>query len=563
VLKNVRSTDDESMKQVFAAVGKLTYLKELELKCLTITQACSDSLAEVLPSLQLLEKLVLKKLVLKNVNYRYDDDNESGKQLFAAVGKLTYLKELELGCFTITQAGADSLVAEVLPSLQLMEKLVLQNVNCHRDDESGKQLFTAVGKLMYLKELEFKCYIITQACSDSLAEVLPSLQFLEKLVLGYVNYDDDIDDESKKQLFAAVGKLTCLKELDIKWCRITQAGANSLAEVLPSLQSLEKLVLADVDYDDDIDDESEKQLFTAVGKLMYLKELQLQWYKITQAGADSLAEVLPSLQLLEKLVLKNVNYDDDIDDESKKQLFAAVGKLTYLKELELMGFNITQAGADSLAEVLPSLQFLEKLMLENVNYGDDIDDESGKQLFAAVGKLTYLKELELKWYKITQAGADSLAEVLPSLQLLEKLVLGNVRRPYNVNHESQKQLLAAVGKLTYLKEFQLWCVKISHADADCLAEVLPSLQLLERLVFRGIVFRNINDHQLFSAVGSLSCLKELDLSWTDITDAGAENLIDVLPSLRHLTCITLPEIYGTLRSRLEATARQVPRLKVK
>jgi Ran GTPase-activating protein (RanGAP) involved in mRNA processing and transport len=132
-----------------------------------------------------------------------------------------------------------------------------------------------------------------------------------------------------------------------------------------------------------------------------------------------------------------------------------------------------------------------------------------------------------------------------------------------IDDEIQKQLFAAVGKLPYLKELELKECKITQAGADSLAEVLLSLQLLEKLQLRLMYFANINDQQLFTAMGSLSCLKELDLSHTEITDAGAENLIDVLPSLRHLTFIRLPSIYGTLRRRLEAAASRVPRLKVK
>ena len=549
-LPRINLKDADDITGFFSDLKSLRYLKNFYVHNVYSKTSVADDFAKVLPSLLQLEKLVLEGITFGN--------QENEKRLFTSVGKLTYLKELELKCFTITQAGADSL-AEVLPSLQLLEKLVLEKVEFDDiDDEIQKQLFAAVGKLTYLKELELKWDNISQADADSLAEVLPSLQLLEKLVLENVNFDY-IDDEIQKQLFAAVGKLTYLKEFELKWYKITQAGADSLAEVLPSLQLLEKLVLENVDFD--IDDEIQKQLFAAVGKLTYLKELELKCFTITQAGADSLTEVLPSLQLLEKLVLEKVEFDD-IDDEIQKQLFAAVGKLTYLKEFELKWNTITQADADSLAEVLPSLQLLEKLVLENVNFRF-IDDEIQKKLFAAVGKLTYLKELELKWNKITEAGVDSLAEVLPSLQLLEKLVLGNFRIFRNIDDGSEKQLFTAVGKLTYLKELELMWYMITQAGADSLAEVLPSLQLLEKLELRCINFAGINDQQLFTAIGSLSCLKELHLSGTKITNAGAENLIDALPSLRHLTCIRLPVIYGTLRSRLVAAASQVPGLKVK
>ncbi|CAB3996090.1 NLR family CARD domain-containing 3-like isoform X2 [Paramuricea clavata] len=538
--------DRESEKQVLAAVGRLTYLKELELKWDKISQAGADSLAEVLPLLQLLEKVVLGYVGC---------DDEGEKRLFTSIGKLSYLKELKLYFGGITQVGADRL-AEVLLSLQLLEKIELFKFS---DDSmghlSGRQLFAAIGKLKYLKELELEWYGIAHADADSLAEVLPSLKLLEKLVLGSVDCDNH--DETEKQLFTAVGKLTYLKELELNLYCITQAGADSLAEVLPSLQLLERLVL-DQYIENIMDDLSGKQLFAAVGKLTYLKELKLQLCIITQNDADTLAEVLPSLQLLEKLVL-------DFVDKSGKQLFASVGKLTYLKELELKFCTITQAGADSLAEVLPSLQLLEKLVLRNADF-DYIVDESRKQLFAAVGKLPYLKELELgHWCETTQTGPGRFAEVLLSLphaQLLEKLVLHYVGSGDDIDDESGKQLFAAVGKLTYLKELDLRSCEITQAGADSLAEVLPSLQLLEMLSLREIDFRNVNDHQLFSAVGSLNYLKELHLYRSKITDAGAEILIDALPSLRNLTCIILFEICEPLRSRLIAAAGRVPGLEV-
>ncbi len=69
--------------------------------------------------------------------------------------------------------------------------------------------------------------------------------------------------------------------------------------------------------------------------------------------------------------------------------------------------------------MLPSLQLLEVLKLGEIYF----DDEGGKQLFDAIGKLKYLKEIDLIDIKITQTGAESLSEVLPSLQLLEVLKL--------------------------------------------------------------------------------------------------------------------------------------------
>ncbi|CAB4036828.1 NLR family CARD domain-containing 3-like, partial [Paramuricea clavata] len=508
VLKKIEF-DDECQKHLFHAVGKLKYLKELDLGWSKTTHTGAVTLAEVLPSLQLLEKLVLKKI---------EFDDECQKHLFHAVGKLKYLKKLDLGWSKITQTGAVTL-AEVLPSLQLLEKLVLRDIKF--DDEHQKHLFHAVGKLKYLKKLVLRFSKITQTGAVTLAEVLPSLQLLEKLLLEGII---EVDDECQKHLFHAVGKLKYLKKLDLGWSKITQTGAVTLAEVLPSLQLLEKLVLRDIKFDD----EHQKHLFHAVGKLKYLKKLVLRFSKITQTGAVTLAEVLPSLQLLEKLLLEGII---EVDDECQKHLFHAVGKLKYLKKLDLGWSKITQTGAVTLAEVLPSLQLLEKLVLQDIEF----DDECQKHLFHAVGKLKYLKELDFWYTTITQTGAVILAEVLPSLQLLEKLVLQDIE----VDDECQKHLFHAVGKLKYLKKLYFWYSTITQTGAVTLAEVLPSLQLLEKLVLQDIEFDDECQKHLFHAVGKLKYLKELYFWYSTITQTGAVTLAEVLPSLQLLEKLVL------------------------
>ncbi len=97
--------------------------------------------------------------------------------------------------------------------------------------------------------------------------------------------------------------------------------------------------------------------------------------------------MLPSLQLLEVLKLGKIVFDD----ATKKQLFDAIGKLKYLKEIDLKRIHITRTAAESLAEVLPSLQLLEVLKLGCIVF----DDATKKQLFDAIGKLKYLRKLIL------------------------------------------------------------------------------------------------------------------------------------------------------------------------
>jgi Leucine-rich repeat (LRR) protein len=522
---------------LFLAVGKLKKLKELQLQHLggAITKTGAIPLAKVLPSLQLLEKLVLGEIQF---------DSETEKQLFAAVGELKYLKEFTLHRSSITQAGAEVL-AEKLPSLKLLEKLFI--IDC--DNGSEKQLYMALTSLKYLKELNLAESKINQTGAIALTKVLPALQLLEKLVLGEI----DFDNRSEKQLFHAVGELKYLKKLDLGKNTITQTGAVTLAEVLPSLQLLEKLVFTKIDFDNG----SNEQFLDSVGKLGYLKKLNLQFSKITQTGIKALTEVLGSLQLLEKLLLGHIHFYNDNENES--QFFYAVGNLKYLKELGLRSTYITQAGIVVLAEVLPSLQLLEKLVLGNI----DFDNGSEEKLFYAIMKLRSLKKLDLTSTKLAQTGTGALAEVLPSLRVLKKLTLGKI----DFDNTSEKQLFAAVAKSKYLKKLDLDVSRITQTGAVTLAEVLPSLQLLETLWLGEIDFiNNESEKQLFAAVGSLNWLK--DLVWrTKITDEGAATFIGVLPTLRNLRLITLPSDVGhdeqeTPVSKIEAAVCHVQGLSV-
>ena len=494
--------DNSYDKRLFGALAKLTCLKELNLGCFRLTETGVETLAEGLPSLHLLEKLVLEFF-----------DNWCYKQVFDALGKLKYLKEIEIDLkgIDITQTGAESL-AEVLPSLQLLEVLKLGRIVFV--DANKKQLFDAIGKLIYLKEIDLIRINITQTDAESLAEVLPSLQLLEVLKLGRIVFDDG----REKQLFDALGKLKYLKEIDLRDINTTQTGAESLAEVLPSLQLLDVLKLGEIDFDD----EGGKQLLDALGELKYLKEIDLRLINITQTDAESLAEVLPSLQLLEVLKLGKIVFDDG----REKQLFDALGKLKYLKKIDLRDINTTQTGAESLAEVLPSLQLLEVLKLGEI----DFDDEGGKQLLDALGELKYLKEIDLRLINITQTDAESLAEVLPSLQLLEVLKLGRIF----FDDGGGKQLFDALGKLKYLKNLKLVDTLSTGASIANFAEALPSLHCLEKLSLCRDMYENESDQQIFAAIESLRFLNELDLDLCDITQADATTLISVLPKLHNL-----------------------------
>ena len=527
--------DCDNAKQLFAALGSFKYLKELDLGKTCISKTVAGSLACVLPSLKLLEKLALKGI-------DYDE------QICAALVNFKYLKELDLCKRIYTNTGVEAL-GRVLPSLTLLEKLVLGGID---SSDKSDELFAALGNLKNLKELHLGESFISETAAEALVRVLPSLTLLEKLVLGGIFSDYECDE----QLFSALGNLKYLKELHLVEMNITKLSTEGLARVLPSLTLLEKLALGSGfpsyrEFDDliDSDYECDEQLFAALGNLKYLKELHLSGMIITKPHAEALARVLPSLTLLERLVLGGIDPDDECDE----QLFAGLKNLKYLRELHLVEMNITKLSTEGLARVLPSMTLLEKLVFEAF----DSDHECDEELFAELRNLKYLRELQLECTYISHTGAEALARALPSLTFLKVLQL------IHVTLEDDKQLLHAVGKLRYLEELHFFGINITKAGVAALVDVLRSLGMLKKLLLGGICFKKTSDDQLFTTVGSLSFLNKLGLRGSTITQAGATTLTATLPRLRNLKCFRLPKEIendedGTLRTNLKAAARFVP-----
>ena len=189
--------------------------------------------------------------------------------------------------------------------------------------------------------------------------------------------------------------------------------------MLPSLTLLEKLVLEEISSYDECDE----QLFAALGNLKYLKELKLKRLGISQNGAEALVRASLSLQLLKVLKLNRVALEDD------KRVFHALRGLRFLEELDLEEIKITEAGVAALADVvIPSLGLLKKLRLHSISFKDTSDDH----LFIAVGSLSFLIELDLWFSTVTQAGGDSLTTTLPRLRNLRKF-----RLPFIENDENR------------------------------------------------------------------------------------------------------------------------------
>ena len=534
----------------------LSHLKRLNLS--NSPRGISAPLEIILPSLK-----NLQELRLSNTHLNGDDL----KRIFQPLVSVMDLKYLELSMNAIGSDGVEKL-ANILQRFPLLERLDLSR-SCLKGDDINV-LCQALVPLKKMKYLDLSGNMIDSQILDD-AWFLP--QTLEELIFSDVIHG--------KKLFAKIKPLRNLKKLYLTNLKLGACDVEMLATTLSSFPKLEELSLADILYAHCNCD----NILSAIKSLGNIRKIDLSRMKSFTESA--LIDMLYSLLSLEELVLTGMSFvrRDDVLDElfgaikrlkrlrkldlghislgKEKALFdmlsslsmleeivfpavvlgnsndtvgyfSVLGSLRYLKNLDLYWSKICKSAVKALARVLPSSTFLEKLVLRRIDFRAGGEE----QLFAALENFKYLRELHLSDMKITKTGTEALARVLPSLTLLEKLVFVRIRREYKCD----KQLFAGLRKLKYLKELHLSTMEITKTGTEALANVLPSLPFLEKLVLRLINRNDLSNKQLFAALENLKYLKELKLTNMYITKSGAEALAGVLPSLGLLRKLVLHRV---------------------
>ncbi len=275
-----------------------------------------------------------------------------------------------------------------------------------------------------------------RACDvKALATMLPYFPNLEELSLA----DLVVPYLECETILSAMKSLTNIKKLNLSGVRLPDDWA--MADMLSSLLSLQELALTDMS----VGNMDYEKLFSAIKYLNHLRKLNFGGVKLRDPKA--FFDMLSSLSNLEEIVFPVVV---STDTDCMTRYFGALESLRYLKNLEL---GRIKYASEAFACVLPSLQLLEKLVLE-LGSENAFDNSCDKQLFGALGKLKYLKELHLGGFRAIKTDVETLAEVLPSLQLLERLVLAFYEFTSS-NNSCYNQLFGPLGKLKYLKEIDL------------------------------------------------------------------------------------------------------------
>jgi len=196
---------------------------------------------------------------------------------------------------------------------------------------------------------------VSDARANLLSEALHMATGLDGLHIVGINTSTVLGARGAHLLAPALGRLTCLRKLDLHRNNLQGRGVR---ELLPALRHLRALT-----------------------------DLQLWSNRVDTAGAQALAEALPGMSALRFLGLQ----DNILGDLGAAALCPGLAKCALLTSLDLSNNGIHAAGVEAVAGALEGTPALATLLLQ----GNSIGDSGAKALAKPLPSLVKLRTLAL------------------------------------------------------------------------------------------------------------------------------------------------------------------------
>lgn len=380
---------------------------------------------------------------------------------------------------------------------------------------------SALASLSRLRYLHLRGYLGTEGL-DTLCDALPSLTSLEHIILCESRYC--FTYPNGLQLCQHLARMSKLSSVTFTNVDLHSDGSVSLAATLAAHQGLKKLVLG-------FSKLMETALWVpavmpAVKSLLGLEHLGMSTCVDSAGTADALAMSLSNLPCMQRLRL-HVAFSSD---EYAQVVLAALSHLTKLTDLRLCTIGIDTDGAHMLCSSLALLTDLELLSLRR----DGVAPSSVIHISPALLKLQKLKHLELAFSSTFRDRNYCFAEALASLSQLTYLTTSGVQLQLCGMHV----LTPATSKLTNLEVLGLKNVAAlgvrSGRLSNGISGVAEFIRMLPKLRVLHLANSFVGDSGMAVLAQSLTrqyCLRELDVSRTGITDSGASVLLQALENI--------------------------------
>ena len=378
---------------ILQTLKRISTLRILDLDNNNITGRGAEDIANVIRNNTFLEELGLGSNDLKS----------SAIVILQALRKTKTLKILNLENNKMT-SEVTKVLAEIIRNNSDLEWLYLSN----NDFKSyADEVLQALKENSKLKALDLDSNNMTETTAESIADVIKKNPSLEQLCLA----DNDLK-LSTNVILQALQENSKLKVLNLSKNNMTDVDviAKSLANVLKSNTSLEKLYLADNELKSSI-----IIIVKALQENSALKALSLSKNGLTSEVAEGLAGVVQSNTLLEQLFLA----DNDLK-LCAPAILQALKRTSHLRTLDLSKNGITSDMVTDLADIIQS-----NTHLQSLNLADNDLKSSATVILQALKGNSKLKMLNLSNNDMTGTVAEILADVIQNHALLETLVLSN------------------------------------------------------------------------------------------------------------------------------------------
>jgi Leucine-rich repeat (LRR) protein len=345
--------------------------------------------------------------------------------------------------------------------------------------------------------------------------------------------------------------LTSVKELNLSYNDIGDAGIQIIASGLKNMKSMTHLDLSNNKFGDD----GTREVASALKELNSMTHLDLHDNKIKKSGGLALAAALNSIPDLKYL---NVGHNK-LGNAGVRALISAMPPMVNLTYLNLMRTGFDEISCNSLKAVLPALVSLQldfcrvrfpklttnMIALESLMHGEieaecsgsqKINDDGIRTLAASLMNFESLHSLVLSSIQLDDGRYRTLVPVFSTLKALRRLTLRNVCRHGDGGHRELANVFETLESLEYLN--------LSRNPMLDFTALVPSMSKLTSLTYLHLSDNRIdadNCRSLVHVLSELPSLENLNLQRNEIDNEGCRALASELPSLKSLNRLDLVE----------------------
>lgn len=261
------------------------------------------------------------------------------------------------------------------------------------------------------QEIVWKRLIIDDLTFLDLINAIGENDNIQKFVIEEVEITGALD--TLINLARILMKKTKLKVLEfISLSKLGNKKAKSIAQIMNSNSYVEKLVLKDIDLQQEDAEYIGTILKQYSSNLKYL-EVSLVFFN---SKVEELLKGLEANNSIEELIINKIN----LNDKEFKILIGALSSNRKLIRIDVSN-NPIKSGVSVFSNYLDNFDSLINLQLNNC----DIDDEYFLELIQGIKKSKSLKNLELNNNNITEQSTDTVKTFFDDNKSLESLYLLN------------------------------------------------------------------------------------------------------------------------------------------